>query len=368
MARKTGYVYEERYMWHNPWGCQYSPLVQPFKHWEGAETKRRFHNLLLVSGVYTHLKHLQPIKPASDDQIELVHTMEHIQDMKEKSARMEGGYSDDETTFTQYAFDIAALAVGGIIHAVDKVMEGEVDNAYVLCRPPGHHAVPTKGMGFCIFNNIAIAARHLLKTYPDEIKRIAIVDYDVHHGNGTQDTFYRDGEVLFISVHQDSNYPINSGHAREMGEDDGQGATINIPLPPGSGRGAYKYAFDKVVIPALDRFQPDYILVSSGFDASYADPLSAMMLSSSDFRFVASSLVSAAERICKGRIVFVHEGGYSELYVPFCGVAVVEAMMGVGAGDVVVDPFLNEVNHWGGQDLQSHQIQAVDRISELHKL
>lgn len=281
------------------------------QHWEKAETKRRFHNLLLVSELSKKLTHLKNVDAATTKQISLVHTAEYIDDIKKKSGKMEGGYADHETTFSQYAFEIASLAVGGTIQAVDKVMQGEVDSAYVLCRPPGHHALPDKGMGFCIFNNVAIAAKHLLKD--KEITKVAIVDYDVHHGNGTEKIFYNDGNCLFISIHQDSNYPLKSGDANDVGSKHGKGSNINIPLPPGSGSGAYKCAFDSVVIPALHRFSPDFILVSSGFDASYADPLSAMILSSEDYRYMASSLVRAARNLCNSRIVFVHEGGYSEV-------------------------------------------------------
>ena len=366
--RKVGYVYEERFMWHTPWVVSYSPLVQPFQHWEHSETKRRLHNLLLVSKIYDKLIHLQPIQSASKDIIELVHTCQYIKEIEEKSGRIEGGYADEETTFSQYAFDIASLAAGGAIHAVEKVMHGMISSAYVLCRPPGHHALSNKGMGFCIFNNVAIAAKYLMNSFPNKIRKVAIVDYDVHHGNGTQDTFYDDSNVLFISIHQDSNFPLKSGDAKEIGSSDAKGSTINIPLPPGSGSGAYQCAFDAIVLPALHRFEPDFILVSSGFDASYADPLSAMILSSEDFRSMASSLVDAAGALCKGRTVFIHEGGYSENYVPFCGCAVIEAMIGLHPRDCVKDPFLGEVESWGGQGLQEHQWKVVDRVAVLHDL
>mmetsp|Transcript_21252 Transcript_21252/g.31465 ORF Transcript_21252/g.31465 Transcript_21252/m.31465 type:complete len:450 (-) Transcript_21252:1057-2406(-) len=366
--RKVGYVFEEMYMWHTPWIVQFSPLVQPFQHWEHAETKRRLHNLLLVSKIYDKLTHLQPIHPASASDMELVHTKEYIQSIQMQSARMEGGFADEETTFSQYAYDIAALAVGGTISAVDSVMQKDVDSAYVLCRPPGHHASSHTGEGFCIFNNVAIAARHLLKKYPNDIKKIAIVDYDVHHGNGSEEIFYKDENVLFVSVHQDSNFPTGSGKIQDIGEGSAKGSTINIPLPPGSGGGAYRYTFEKVVLPALKRFQPDFILVSSGLDASYADPLSAMILTSEDFRFMASSLVNASNELCNGRIVFLHEGGYSESYVPFCGAAVIEAMMGLGSEECIKDPFLEEAARWGGQGLQEHQSRVIDEVAALHTL
>ncbi|KAE9117296.1 hypothetical protein PF001_g18599 [Phytophthora fragariae] len=172
-----------------------------------------------------------------------------------------------------------------------------------------------------------------------------------------------DDNVLFVSLHQDNNYTADSGAVSERGGGKGEGFTINVPLPPGSGSGAYEYAFKKVVVPALEQFKPDFVLVSSGFDASYADPLAAMILSSNVFRFMARELVEAAKRLCGGRIVFAHEGGYSETYVPFCGAAVLEELLGVhGVDKQIKDPFLSEVERWGYQELQEHQKKAVDRV------
>jgi len=214
-------------------------------------------------------------------------------------------------------------------------------------------------MGFCIFNNIAIAALHA-RTIGNDIKRVAIVDYDVHHGNGTQQALWNDPDALVISIHQDNNYPPNSGSIEENGA---HGNVINVPLPPGSGSGAYLYAFEQVVVPALNQFNPDLILVSSGFDASYYDPLGSMMLSSETFRSMSSMLVNAADRLCNGRIVFAHEGGYSESYVPYCGLAVVETLLGVRTS--VVDPYLTEIHGAGYQQLQPHQKAVVDAAAAL---
>jgi acetoin utilization deacetylase AcuC-like enzyme len=365
--RTVGYVFEERYMWHRPFSIQYSELVQPFQHWESPETKRRFHGLLSVTGL---LKKLVPLRvtPATAEQVEYNHTREYIEGIKNQSARIEGGVAGEEVPFSQYAYDIALLSSGGVISAVEAVMNKKVNAAYALTRPPGHHAISNSGMGFCIFNNVAIAARHLLKKYPDQIKKIAIVDYDVHHGNGTQDSFYEDENVLFISIHQANNYPADTGNIEEIGKGKGEGKNINLPLPPGSGNGAYTYAFEQVILPAVKSFEPDFILVSSGFDGSYSDPLAAMMLSSADFRFFAESLIEIAEQKCDGRIVFAHEGGYSEVYVPFCGVAVVEALLGVEPENHVKDPFLHEPRHWGYQQLQAHQKQVVDKVKALHNI
>lgn len=244
-----------------------------------------------------------------------------------------------------------------------QVLSGRATNAYALIRPPGHHAEPDKAMGFCFFNNIAIAARYAQAKY--SVRKVAIVDFDVHHGNGTQTIFWEDPSVLFISLHQDSNYPIGRGLATERGQGKGHGFNINVPLPPGSGRGAYAAAMDRVVVPALNAFGPDLILVSSGFDASYLDPLSSMMASSDCYRAMASKLVAAAAKHCAGRLIFLHEGGYSEVYVPYCGLAVMEALSGIQSG--VKDPMIEEVYNYGYQELQAHQDLVIQHSASFVK-
>ncbi|KAG2931563.1 hypothetical protein PC115_g6044 [Phytophthora cactorum] len=361
----VGYVYDERYLWHRPWSQHYSALVEPFRHWASPETKRRFHSLLAVSGLLDQLVTIKP-QIATKAQLERVHTRRYLEELERLSLREEGGNAGEEAPFSQFAFDIARLSVGGVLAAVDAVMDGRVDTAYALTRPPGQHAVADRGMGFCLLNNVAITAKHLLETCSTQIKKIAIVDYDVHHGNGTQEAFYDDDRVLFISLHQANNYPADSGAVTERGEGKGLGFNVNLPLPPGSGSGAYEYAFKSAVVPALESFKPDFVLVSSGFDASYADPLAAMILSSSVFRVMAHELIEAAKRLCRGRIVFAHEGGYSETYVPFCGAAVIEELLGVqDVGKQIKDPFLSEVERWEYQELQEHQKEVVDTVVDL---
>lgn len=365
---RVGYVYDERYMWHTPWSIQYSPLVQPFRHWEAPETKRRFHALLAVSGLLSKL-HTIAATPVTRSQLERVHTPEYVARIECDSKKEEGGNAGEEAPFAQFAFDIACLSAGGVVAAVEAVLEGSVDTAYTLTRPPGHHAERDRGMGFCIFNNVAIAARHVLEKYSDRVRRIAIVDYDVHHGNGTQQAFYEDDCVLFVSLHQANNYPANTGTISERGSGKGENFNINVPLPPGSGSGAYEYAFRRVVMPALSRFRPDFIFVSSGFDASYADPLAAMILSSKSFRLMAQQLMDAAREHCGGKIVFCHEGGYSETYVPFCGAAVIEAMLGIRDRDEQIDdPFYEEAERWEYQELQEHQRRVVDQVATTFEL
>ncbi|CAK4078485.1 unnamed protein product [Aphanomyces euteiches] len=363
-AKQVGYVYEEIYMWHAPWPGL-SEHTQPFTPWENAETKRRFHSLLAVSGLLDKL-HIVRARPATVEELQLNHEPHYITSIQEKSRQPNGGDAGDWAQFSQGGYEIASLSVGGVLALVDAVMDGTVSYGYALVRPPGHHALPGIGMGFCIFNNIAIAAYYLLQKYPTTIQKIAIIDYDVHHGNGTQASFESDDRVLFISTHQDNNYPLDSGHVHETGKGKGDGYTINIPLPAGSGTGAYNATIDRIVLPALAAFKPDFILVSSGFDASYMDPLGNMMVSSECFGQMASKLKNAAIEHCNGRIAFCHEGGYNEFYVPFCGAAVIEALLDV-QGETQ-DPLLYEVRARGYQELQPHQDQVLKQVETTSKL
>jgi acetoin utilization deacetylase AcuC-like enzyme len=216
------------------------------------------------------------------------------------------------------------------MNAVDALLDGEIDNGYVLARPPGHHAERDSGRGYCIFGNTSLAALHARTKRG--VARVAIVDIDVHHGNGTEDAFYGDPSVLTISLHQDGLYPPGRGLVGDTGEGDGAGANLNIPLPPGGGRAAYEHAFEQVVLPALDRFRPDLLLVASGLDASMYDPNARMNLSADCFGRLARMLIDAAERLCDGRVLFIHEGGYSSMYVPYCGLRIVEELSGERTG------------------------------------
>ncbi len=195
------------------------------------------------------------------------------------------------------------------------------------------------------------------------LRRVAVVDWDVHHGNGTQAAFYEDRETLTISLHADNLFPANSGTLSEQGAGKGVGSNLNVPLPPGSGDGAYLDAINRVVLPALQRFKPDLIVVACGFDASAADPLGRMMVTSDCYARMTALLMAAADQLCHGRIVMTHEGGYSAHYVPYCGLAVLETLSGVKTG--VVDPFLTQFQAFGQQALQPHQKAAVDAAAAL---
>jgi acetoin utilization deacetylase AcuC-like enzyme len=361
----TGFVWHELYMWHNTWNwAQVFPpglTVQPGEHAENPETKRRFRNLVEVSGLLDQLTAIKP-RHATDSELARFHTRDYIERIKRLSAE-NGGEASELTPFGRGSFEIAQLAAGGTMAAFDAVIQGRVANAYALVRPPGHHAIADVGMGFCLFGNATLATLHAQAMH--KVGRIAIVDWDVHHGNGTQAAFYQRDDVLTISLHQDNLYPANSGGLAERGEGRGAGYNLNIPLPPGSGDGAYLAAFEQVVAPALLRFRPELIVVASGFDGSGVDPLGRMMITSEGYRAMTRMLMTAARDLCGGRLVMTHEGGYSQTYVPYCGLAVLEEMSGVKTH--VSDPWAPLMANWGGQALQPHQQAVIAAAAQLVK-
>ena len=359
----TGFVFSELYLWHNTgnWAQVFPPglTVQPGEHAENPETKRRIRNLLEVSGLLDHLIAIKP-RPATEAEILRFHTPTHLEKIRSMSAAG-GGDASHLTPFGSGSYEIALLAAGGTIEAMDAVLAGRVGNAYALVRPPGHHATHDVGMGFCLFGNVAIAIMHAQATRG--VNRVVTVDWDVHHGNGTQAAFYNTPDVLTISLHQDNLFPAASGGLAERGEGAGMGYNLNIPLPPGCGNGAYVEAFRRVVIPALERYRPDVIVVPSGFDASGVDPLGRMMVTSEGYREMTRMLMDAADRLCSGRIMMSHEGGYSAMYAPYCGLAVLEELAGMRTH--VQDPWLPAMAEWGQQDLQPHQNAAIDAATGL---
>ena len=363
MARKTGFLCHELYMWHDTGNAAiFYPAglkVQPGEHAENAETKRRFRNLLEVAGLLDKLVDVKP-RPATEEEVLRVHTPDYVNRIKTLSADR-GGDAGETTPFGPGSFEIALLSAGGTIALTDAVMEGRIDNGYALVRPPGHHAEPDRGRGFCIFANIAVAIHHARKVHG--VRRVAVVDWDVHHGNGTEKIFYADPEALTISIHQDNWYPADSGHIHQTGEGAGKGYNINVPLPPGSGRDAYIATFEKVVAPALRRFRPELIYIASGFDGSIYDPLGRMMVTSTTYRKLTQIMLAVADEVCGGRLVLSHEGGYSAAYVPYCGLAVMEELS--GQRSEIEDVFAAFVDVAGGHQLYPHQAEIIEKAAAL---
>jgi acetoin utilization deacetylase AcuC-like enzyme len=271
------------------------------------------------------LLELEP-KPADESLLSLVHTPQHIQFVKETCERGGGVLDQGDTPVIKRSYEIALLSLGSAVTCCDAVMNGEATRAFSAARPPGHHAEPDRPMGFCLFNNIAIAARYLQKQY--NVGHIAIVDFDVHHGNGTQAAFEDDNTVLFISLHQhpDTCYP-GSGHAWEVGDHVGRGFTLNIPFDPGAGDSEYLEAFDTRVIPKLNEFAPQMLLISAGFDAHREDPLAQINLSEECFEQMTRKLVDVAKQHTGGKVVSLLEGGYN---LRALGRSVVRHLVGLG--------------------------------------
>jgi acetoin utilization deacetylase AcuC-like enzyme len=247
-------------------------------------------------------------QPATREQILAVHDADYFELIARTAQMTRTARLDADTYVTPASFDVALLAAGGVIEAVDAVLRLDTGNALVVVRPPGHHAVAERGMGFCLFNNVAVAARHAQRAYG--LRRVAIVDYDVHHGNGTNDIFYADPSVLFVSLHQYPLYPMQ-GRVEETGAGAGEGYTLNLPLPAGCGDSAYAQAFEEVVAPVLRRFEPELLLVSAGHDAHWMDPLAGMNLSLTGFAHLNAELNRLAAELCAGRVVYCMEGGYN---------------------------------------------------------
>ena len=264
-------------------------------------------------------------EPVDDDVLTLVHTRAYVERVAAVAAAG-GGALDPDTAVSPASDRIARLAVGGAIAAADAALAGEVPVAMALVRPPGHHARPGAGMGFCLFNNVALAARHALERRG--IERVFVLDWDVHHGNGTAEAFYHDPRVVVCSLHQEHWYP-GTGAVTETGEGPGEGATINIPLPAGIGDGGYEYLWEEVVLPLLRATAPGLLLISAGFDAHHADPLGGMLLTAAGFGRLAALVRDTAGAT---PIAVVLEGGYDLDGLSYSVAAALEGLTGVASG------------------------------------
>ncbi len=292
----TGFVYDDIYLQH----------VTTDGHPERAERLTAIVEHLKAVGLYEKLTHIKP-EPAEMKWIETVHSPVYIERVR-KTVESSARYLDTmDVPVSKGSYKAAVMAVGGVLAAVDAVMAGKVGNAFCAVRPPGHHAVRDRAMGFCIFNNIAIAAKYLQQKY--ELKKVLIVDWDVHHGNGTQATFYDDPSVLYFSTHQYPFYP-GTGDSDERGVGAGLGTTINVPLPAFSGDDVYREAFEEKLIPAATDFDPDFVLVSAGFDSHVDDLLGSMKVTEAGFAEQTRMVRTLAKQCCKGHLVATLEGGY----------------------------------------------------------
>lgn len=339
---RTGFFSHEKTLWFS---TPPAVLVQPVGGWvqppagaghaDSPEPKRRFRALIEVSGLAARLDMCTAPQIAKAELLR-IHPQSYLDRFKALSDAG-GGALHPTAAFLGGSYEIARQSAGLVHGAVMEVARGTRRRAYAVSRPSGHHCLPDTPMGFCLFANVAIAARAAQEAGQS---RIAVLDWDVHHGNGTQACFYDDPDVLTISLHQEGCFPperSDSGTGA-TGRGAGLGANINIPLWPGAGHASYVQAFDRIVLPALRDFAPDMIVVVNGLDANGVDPLARMLAHSGTFRHMTRGLRALADDLCDGRLVIVQEGGYAESYVPFCALAVLEEL--AGEATQVTDPFL----------------------------
>jgi acetoin utilization deacetylase AcuC-like enzyme len=308
---QAGYLIDDRFRRH----------VTGSRHPESPDRLTPLQQALDGSGVTRRWRRIEP-RAADPDQLELVHRRTHIERVR-RAAEMAPSFLDMDTPASSASFETALLAAGSVLACVDTISGGEIARAFAFVRPPGHHAEPDRAMGFCLFNNVALAAAHLRARHG--LERVAIVDFDVHHGNGTQACFYHDPGVLFISTHQFPFYP-GTGAFHEVGTGGGWGYTLNFPLPAGSGDGVLVPIYERIVAAVLDQYRPQFVLVSAGFDAFVGDPLGGLRVTADGFRAVTASLLKVADRCCEGKICFVLEGGYSPAGLEECARAVLTEM------------------------------------------
>ncbi|MGD2064724.1 MAG: histone deacetylase [Nitrospirota bacterium] len=291
----VGWIYSQRFLDHDTGA-----------HPESPERLRAIEAAVLGAAPPLDLVELTP-RPAAREEIERIHGRAYVRSVEADCLKGRARL-DPDTVICHDSFGVAVLAAGAGLVAVDAAMSDGPPRSFCAVRPPGHHAEASRAMGFCLFNNVAIAAAHALAAHG--LDRVAIVDWDVHHGNGTQHSFERDPRVLYASLHQSPLYP-GTGHAAERGQGDGTGTTINCPLPAGSGDEAYRLAFEEVVLPALATFRPQLLLLSAGFDAYRDDPLAGQAITADGFRWMGEQLAAVADAHCDSRLISLLEGGYN---------------------------------------------------------
>ncbi len=294
--RKTAVLRDNLFLSHDP----------GYNHPESPDRLRDIYTLLdkdSLKGLFIEPDFI----PAPEKTLQLNHTSSLVKKVAKTSGKPFGSLDADTKTSPE-SYNAACLAAGSLLKGIDLIMEGEIDNCFALVRPPGHHAERDRSMGFCLFNNVAIAARHAIKQHG--VERIMIIDWDLHHGNGTQFSFYDTDKVFYLSTHQYPFYP-GTGGVHEVGNGRGEGYTLNIPLPGGQGDKEYASIFNTIVTPVVREYKPQLILISSGFDIYHADPLGAMKVTSKGFAYMTKVVVELAEEVCNGRLLVTMEGGYN---------------------------------------------------------
>ncbi len=296
--KRLGFVYHPDYLLHVP----------PFEHPESPERLTAIMERMESSKL---LEKTVPITPefADEGDVLAVHDRKYLDQLEKSCRRGDMTLDAGDTYLCRHSYNIALLSAGGAVAGAKAVAEGSVDRAFCAIRPPGHHASRDVGMGFCLLNNVAVAAKYLQARF--DVGKVLIIDWDVHHGNGTQSVFIEDPSVFFFSVHEHPTfiYP-GTGRRWEIGKGKGEGFTLNAPMAPGSGDDEYRLIFEQALLPAAERFRPEFILVSAGFDAHGDDPLADIRLSGEGFRFMTRAVIGMAERFCGGKLVSVLEGGY----------------------------------------------------------
>ncbi|MGB3213050.1 MAG: histone deacetylase [Desulforhopalus sp.] len=297
--KRTGFVYDDRYLLHDTGGF----------HPESPERLKAICNRLRDSGMLDKLT-LVAAEKANQRWIESIHNIHYIMRFDEACISGFDEFEHPDNAICRDTYDIAFLAVGGVLKAIDMVMKGELDNAFCAVRPPGHHAEVDKPMGFCYFNNVAIGARYVQKEYG--INRVAIIDFDVHHGNGTQHIFDQDPTVFYYSIHEHPSFAYpGTGREFEVGIGEGDGCTVNSPVLPGRGDDEYRRLVMQDLVPAMKKFKPEFIILSAGFDAHQSDMMSGTNLSTDGYDFVSEVIMNLVNRFTGGRVVSVLEGGYN---------------------------------------------------------
>lgn len=314
---RTGLVYHPIYLEHDTDG-----------HPERKERLTTALKKIEASGL--DLEFITP-RPATFEEVRAIHSSGYIDQVKAISERG-GGYLDLDTVVSRRSYEAALMSAGGVITGINCVIN-DLDNAFALARPPGHHALPNRGMGFCLFNNVAIGAKYAQK---QGLEKVLIVDWDVHHGNGTSAIFYDDRSVMYFSVHQFPHYP-GTGRVKELGMDGAEGFTVNVPLPWGTGNSGYFAVFEEILRPVALEFDPEIVLVSAGQDPHQADPLGGMNLTTEAFGSMAAAVKEIADSCCEGRLVAALEGGYNLDSLSDSIVAILRAFKGEAEAPIEVE-------------------------------